>query len=496
MTVSASVERRAEIAVRLSLGASRARVIRQLVTESVILSTLGGVLGLATLWVVMTALRRIPTTAFVRPDLGTVVFTMGVALGTGILCGLAPALNATRSGVAAALKSTTTGASQRSRLHQTFVVVQVMFTQPLLMFVGMMIGSAMLETKRPLPDGVAERVLRLHVDIMSIRGSATEKARATDRLELRLAQAAGVTAVLPDPAPLRVATLGVRPEDRGSTGGGADPVSSQIRVMTPGYFNLIGVPLVRGTDSVTASDTSAAIIIGSNLARRLWGESDPIGRRFSEISPSRTLKRDLVVTGVYDSRYFAQSQPELVFRPVAKLRFGEYLIRTAAPASNLIDSVRRIVREELPLAQISSLVTMEQFETEASQNARALNAGLAACAALVLLLSSIGLYGSVALGVRQRRREIGVRMALGARAEQVVGLFYTNGVRLGVIGLVLGLPMSVAASNIVDKQVAATSHALVGGLIALVVLVVASIATLIPAVRAARVNPVISLQSE
>ena len=266
--------------------------------------------------------------------------------------------------------------------------------------------------------------------------------------------------------------------------------------MTPGYFNLIGVPLVRGSDITTSSDTSATTIIGSDLARRLWGEMDPIGRRFSEISPSRTLKRDLVVGGVYDSRNFAKSQPELVFRPVAKLRFGEYLIRTAAPASSLTDSVRRIVREELPLARISSLVTMEQFEAEASQNARALDAGLAACGALVLLLSSIGLYGSVALGVRQRRREIGVRMALGARAEQVVGLFYANGVRLGIIGLVLGLPMSVAASSVVDKQVAATSHALVGGVIALVVLVVASIATLIPAARAARVNPVISLQSE
>jgi ABC-type antimicrobial peptide transport system permease subunit len=138
---------------------------------------------------------------------------------------------------------------------------------------------------------------------------------------------------------------------------------------------------------------------------------------------------------------------------------------------------------------------MKQFETEASQNARALNAGLAACGALVLFLSSIGLYGSVALGVRQRRREIGIRMALGARAEQVVRLFFGNGVRLGIIGLILGLPVSIAASNLLEQGVT-TGHAIIGGVIALVVLVVASVATLIPAVRAARVNPVISLQSE
>ena len=280
------------------------------------LSACGGVLGLVTLWGVMVALRRIPTAAFFRPDLGTVVFTMCVALGTGIVCGLAPALHATRGGVAAALKDTTTGASRRSRLHHTFVVVQVMSTQPLLMFVGMIIGAAMLEIKQPLPDGVPERVLKLHVDIASIPGSATEKARATDRLELRIAQAAGCDIRLcPSPCPFELRRSAFGAEDRGSTAGAADPVSSQMRVMTPGYFDLIGVPLLRGSDIATSSDTSATIIIGSDLARRLWGETDPIGRRFSEISPSRTVKRDLVVSGVYDSRYFAKGQPDVGIPP-------------------------------------------------------------------------------------------------------------------------------------------------------------------------------------
>src|SRR5205823_6607350 len=118
----------------------------------------------------------------------------------GIVSGLAPALHATRSGVAAAMKDTTAGATRRSRLHQTFVVVQVMLTQPLLMFVGMFIGAAMLDIKQPLPAGIRERVLKLHVDIASMPGSAAEKARATDRLELRIAQTAGVTSVVPEPA--------------------------------------------------------------------------------------------------------------------------------------------------------------------------------------------------------------------------------------------------------------------------------------------------------
>jgi hypothetical protein len=459
------------------------------------LSACGGALGLATLWGVTVLLRRIPTTAFFRPDVGTVAFTMSLAVGTGILCGLAPALHATRTGVAAALKDTTTGASRRSRLHHRFVIGQVALTQPLLMVVGMFIGAAMLETKQPLSDAVAERVLRLRVDVAAIRGTPKEKGRALDRLQLRIAQTAGVTAVLPEPAPVCVTRLGVRPDDRGANAAAADPVSAQMWITAPGYFNLIGVPLLRGSDVTTSSDTSTAIVIGSDLARRLWGAADPIGRRFGEIASVRPGNRTLVVSGVYDSRYFDRSQPLRVFHSVVKLQSGEYLIRTAAPAAALVDSIRRIVRDELRSAPITSLITMKQFEIEASRNARALNGGLAACAALVLFLSSIGLYGSVALGVRQRRREIGVRMALGARTEQVVTLFFGNGLRLGVTGLVLGLPISFAASNLLERGVA-MDHALVGGAIALVVLVVASVATLIPAIRAARVNPVISLQSD
>lgn len=495
LVVSGSIERRAEIAVRLSLGASRVRVMRQLLTESVLLSACGGALGLAALWGVTVALRRIPMTAFFEPDLGTVAFTMSLAVGTGILCGLAPALHATRGGVATALKDTAAGASRRSRLHQTFVIGQVTLTQPLLMFVGMFIGAAMLDAKQPLPGGVPEHVLKLRVDIPSIRGSSAEKVRAMDRLERRIAQTGGVTAVLPGPEPIRPATLSVQRDDRGANARVVNPVSAQLWGAPSGYFDLIGVRLLRGGDDVGSSDTSTAIIIGSDLARRLWGGADPIGRRFSEIGRSSRGSRGFVVSGVYDSRYFDRSQPVLVYRPVATLHSGEFLIRTAAPASSVIDSIRRIVREELPSASITSLTTMKDFETEESRNVRALNAGLAACGGLVLFLSAIGLYGSVALGVRQRRREIGVRLALGARPDQVVGLFFGNGLRLGAIGLVLGLPISIGASNLLEQGVA-TSHAIVGSVIALLVLLVASVATLIPAVRAARVNPVISLQSE
>jgi predicted permease len=502
LVVSASVGRRQEIAVRLSLGASRARVIRQLLTESIVLATFGGVLGLAAYWGVIVALSQVPDAAFFAPDLGTVAFTLCVALGTGILCGLAPALHATRAGVATALKDTNMGATRRSRLQHTFVVAQVMLTQPLLLVVGLIVGMLLSELRRPLPDGISDHVLRLAVDVESAPGSFAEHRAAVDRLVLRIRETPGVVSVLPEPANLGNAMLAVRAEDRGSVARAGNPVVSLMKAVTPGYFDMIGVPLVRGSDVKSSSDTSRTIIIGSDLARRWWGDADPIGRRLIQFARPEMPMRDLVVSGVYDSRYIDKGNSSSTFRAVTNMSAGAYLIRTAVPASELVSPLRAIAREELPSAPIPPLLTLAQIETEYMRNQRALQGGVGACGALVLLLSSIGLYGAVALSVGQRRREIGIRMALGARAGQVVALFYAKGVRLGIIGLVLGLPVSVAASYVLISEGdrgqidTAPSRVLVGGIIALAVLVVASIATLIPAMRAARVNPVTALRTE
>ena len=333
-------------------------------------------------------------------------------------------------------------------------------------------------------------------------GSSTQKGAALERLLQRLAETPGVTTVLPEPFLVRNATLTVRAEDRGSVVGAAHPVTAKIKVATPGYFDLTGVPLVRGSDVTLSSDTSATIIIGSDLARQAFGDADPMGRRFTELSSPQGVKRDFVVSGMYDSQYYDRGNSALVFRVVTNLTSGAYLIRTTVPASDFVSSIRRIVREELPSTPIASLETLAQVETREMRTQRAVQAGIAACGALILLLSSIGLYGAVALGVGQRRREIGVRMALGARAGQVVALFYGGGVRLGVIGLVLGLPISLVAFSFVTSGGPASgtidtapSMVLVGAIIAGLVLVVASVATLIPATRAARVNPVIALRS-
>jgi putative ABC transport system permease protein len=499
LVVSASIGRRQEIAVRLSLGASRARVIRQLLTESVLLAVMGGSLGLFVYWLVVVAISRIPIADFFRPDLGTVAFTMCVALGTGVLCGLAPALHATRDGVATALKDSASSATRRSRLQHAFVIAQVMFTQPLLLLVASAIGGLMLETKEPLRNGTQAFVLQLQVDLTTMPGS--QRGTAIERVVRRIGEQPGVISVLPRPMRLGSMTLDVRADDRRRAGSATGPRTVEMDIVMPGYFDMIGVPLLRGNDVASSvTDTSATVIIGSDLARRLWGDADPIGRLFTQVSPAQTVRRDIVVSGVYDSRYFDKTGQATVYRAVKNLSSDTYLIRTAVPASDLAALIRRIVREELPSTPIAQLTTLAQVEAADIREKKSIQAGAAACGALVLLLSSIGLYGAVAVGVGQRRREIGVRMALGARAGQVVTLFYAGGVRLGIVGLVLGLPVSLVANYLLsvnnNNPDTTPDIALVGGVVAIVVLAVASVATLIPATRAARVNPVIALRSE
>jgi hypothetical protein len=462
---------------------------------------IGGALGLLVYWLIVVAISRIPIAEFFRPDLGTVAFTMCVALGTGILCGLAPALHATKDGVATALKDTAGGATRRSRLQHAFVVAQVMLTQPLLLLVASAIGGLIMETKEPLHNGTREHVLELRVDMSTIAGSPAQRGAAMERLARRIGEHPGVVATLPQPERLGSATLGVRAEDRRPAASATDAATVEMDMVMPGYFDLVGVPLLRGDDmAANASDTSRTVIIGSDLARKLWGDADPIGRHLTQLSPARTVKRDIVVSGVYDSRYFNKTGRATVYRAIQKFATDGYVIRTAVPASDLVASIRRVVREELPSTPIAQLATLADVEAADIREKRSIEAGAAACGALVLLLSSIGLYGAVALGVGQRRREIGVRMALGAGAGQVVGLFYAAGLRLGVLGLLLGLPVSLVANYSMNSKTTnpdtTPSIALIGGIVAIIVIVVASVATLIPATRAARVNPVAVLGSD
>jgi hypothetical protein len=289
----------------------------------------------------------------------------------------------------------------------------------------------------------------------------------------------------------------VHPADRGSLARASEPVGGTIEMTSPGYFRILDIPILRGRELV-AGDTNV-VVIGDDLARALWGAADPIGRRFQQQSVERPSS-DLVVVGVYDSRV-ATTRGSAVTRVYTSQQLGlndSFLIRTAGPAAAAIEPIRVIARQEVPSLPIGRAQSLEQTAEAMRTEAWQVSAAAAGAGLLALLLASIGLYGVVSLAVGQRKREIGIRMALGARPRQVVTMLFASGVRLSIIGLFLGVPFSLVALRMLATQarMPETSLAGIGFGIVAVVLAVSSLATWIPARHASTIDPAMTLRSE
>jgi predicted permease len=497
LIVGAAVARRHEIAVRLSLGASRLRVVRQLVTENTLLALGGGVLGVTIYGVIAAVVMRYAPDVDLAPDWKTFAFTAVIAIGTGMLFGLSPALNATRSGVADVLKDSGSGHSSRTRLQRVFVVAQIALTQPLLAGLAMMLGFIPLAAGK-MANNVDQRLMVLRVDFGSVNDTSRATRNAAQRLIDQLRMIPGIVDIVPDAIYARTSRLVVHPDDRGASIAAAEPFQIVVVGARPRYFSLVDMPMVRGRDFIDTDAPWQSVVIGSDVARRLWGGSDPIGKRF-QVSETRGLARELVVVGVYDAQYeTTRGKADQIFVMQDDAQVNGLLIRTNGPAAAVIDSVRKTVRRVSPTAPIGWIGTVASMRESSREEIMLISTGATGAGVLVLLLASLGLYGVVALTVGQRQREIGIRMALGARAGQVVGRLFVGGVRISAIGLLFGLPLSIVALRVL---LAATrgpqiSMTLVGAGIAAAVLIVASLATWIPARRAATINPVIALRAE
>jgi cell division protein FtsX len=241
------------------------------------------------------------------------------------------------------------------------------------------------------------------------------------------------------------------------------------------------------------------VVIGADLARSLLGGVNPIGRYLEAAAPGGQTRRYLV-TGVYDSRLIGETDQPVLYRPVRNWGPEQYVVRTSLPAEELMIPIRRAIRAELPTTPIESWRTMSEY-TASQGTPRIAVAVITGTVTIVLLISCIGLYGVVSLAVVQRRREIGIRMALGARARAVVALFYRSGMKLTVLGLLCGLPISVAGGYLAESMEeldlqGSPNMLLIGAGVAAVMLIVASLATVFPARRAATVDPVTVLRSD
>jgi predicted permease len=516
LMVAAAIGRRHEIAVRLSLGASRVRILRQLVTESTVLAVVGGAIGLTIAWLALTWMSKTDSNGFdLAPDAGTFVFVFALSLVTGIVFGLSPALHATRGDVANALRDSGAASTKRSRLQRVFVGAQIVFSQPLLVFLGALLALVVADY-RPLSREMSSRVIAVELRPLTGTGATGQRIEAVDPLIARVAERPEVLGAVPEANGFDVRSV-VVPDGPARSAADTVPTILTLEAAAPGWFSLVDVPIILGRD-VSFADTATAdyrVVIGSDVARALWGSGSPVGRTLA--SPAlRGLGQDsitITVVGVYDATHalpgmswsgggvrgsMSASQSRVYTARGKHWRHDRVLVRTRGPAEPFLPELRRFVREAAPSLPVSSMQTLAQADAKVYRD-RLRSAMLAGAAgALALLLASLGLYGVVSLAVQQRTREIGIRIAVGAQPAAVARMFLASGVRVSVVALILGLPLSVIGLKVAVSRGIVIAPGIdvymIGAVIAGILLTIASAATWMPARRAARVDPAMTLR--
>jgi predicted permease len=512
LMLSRSAARRKEIAIRLAMGASRGRIVRQLLTESVLLFLCGGTAGLLlAAWFTDLLLGFKPPVPFtLELDLGfdwrVLTFTLLVSLVTGIVFGLAPALQASRADVLPALKDETAGGGyRRSRLRSLFVIGQVAISLVLLVSTGLFLRS--LQHARSLDPGMnPENVINVGFDL-SIQGYDEERGKQFYRqLMERVSALPGVqSAALARNVPLTGGNmeLGINVEGR-EPPQGSRSFHTDFNVIGPKYFSALGINLLRGRDFDERDKEGAprVAVVNETMARRFWPGEDAIGKRFylGQLSDGEPVE---IVGIVRDGKYRTLGEDP---RPYFYLSSGqEYQpqmtlhVRTdAGNAANVLAALRHEVDSidrTIPFLDVMPLtraigVSLIPIKVASS---------VAGFFGLVgLLLAAVGIFGVVSFSVSQRTREIGIRTALGAQPTDVLKLIIAQGMRLAIIGVVLGLLASIAVTRLLASLLYgisatdAVTFIAVSGLLVLIALV----ASYIPARRATRVDPVTALRYE
>jgi predicted permease len=521
LLLARATARQKEIAVRLALGASRLRLIRQLLTESLLLAGAGGALGLLfALWgggflLALVGSGRNPVFLNLTLDLRALGFTAAVALLAAILFGLVPAWRATRADLTPTLKGgAPAGGSARMGLGKTLVVAQVALSLTLLIGAGLFVRS--LAKLKGLDAGFKpENVLLVSTDPRLIGYQGKQVSALYQRLLERFKTIPGVRSATLTRSGLlsegRMANLGAlhiqgrpaRPlESFGKTSQFDLPFDCRVG---PEFFETVGMTILRGR-SFTAQDFTAQAdenapkntVISETFARHYFGATDPLGQRFG-FSAGKSDEFEIVGV-VKDAKHnsLREPSPRAFYVPDFSRRDTTFQLRAVTDPTGLIAAVRQAAREvdaNLPLYNIKTLAT--QVDESLAQE-RLISVVSSVFGLLSLLLASIGLYGIMAYAVSQRTRELGIRMALGARRSLVLLMVLRQGMTLVLLGIGLGLAVSLSGSRIVASQLfgitATDPLTFVGAPILL--LTVALVACCAPARRATKVDPLIALRQE
>lgn len=507
--------RQQEIAVRLSLGAARGRIVRQLMTETALLAVVGGAAGLAlaswatTLLLVMISRGRSPIVLDVAPNARTLAFAAAATIVTAALCGVLPALGATRA-VQSGLKLSASGADRmRSIWGRTMVAAQVALLVVLLTSAGLFTRS--LQKLRAIDAGFQQDQV-LVVNLSTGPTFSRERRRALHAdLYARLGSLPGVRSVsmsmdTPPAGELSMCTgievpgRQVAPEDA--------PCHNFVG---PRFFETMGIPVLAGRDFEAGDDERAQqrVIISESVARRYWGDADPIGRQMIVGgSVPRTRVSASIIGVVRDVRYASlrADAPLMIYRPArqeADAPANTFLIRTSPLTVDALTSpLRAEIRAAAPGLPPPSVVRLEDRVAAALVEERMLATLSSAIGALAAILAAIGIYSTVAAAVVRRQREIGIRMALGARPAEMSRMVISEAFATVGVGLALGIPAAIAAVLLARSVLAGALFQLSPTdplnllSVAVVILVIASFAAYVPARRASRIDPVAAIKYE
>lgn len=523
LLMSRALARRSEFAVRAAIGASVDRLVRQMLTESSVLAASGGVLGIILAVVAAPLLvRLVPTSlpiAEVPPtDLRMLAGTLLLTIGVGIAFGLLPALRVCSKADGSALKDGARGGTSRGteRLRSSLVVAEIVASVVLIVSVGLL-TQALLNVQRVDPGFKADNVLTVRTTLPRIKyAKAAQREqfyqRVLDDVEglpgvqsaayisfLPMVMGGGVWPVLstvPDPgSPQRFMAPDPKNERRAS-----------LRFVTPGFFSTLRTPILRGRD-VSADDTpttTAVAVVSESLVRQYFPDRDPLGQQFAFAFKVRTIVGvvgDIRVRGLEADT----SEPQ-VYLPAAQFTDGDPLfyapqdlaIRASVPVTTLVPAVRAIIAAADPLLPIINVRTLEDIVSLETASRVVQLRVLGAFAAAAFLLAAVGIHGLLAFSVSTRSREIGVRIALGAKAHDIMRMVLGRSAAMALVGVVIGAALAYAAGRSMQALLFGVDPADPAVFLAAILLAVAMtmLGSLLPAWRALRIDPIAATRSE
>jgi putative ABC transport system permease protein len=514
LLLARSTVRYKEITIRSAIGAGRSQLIRQLLTESLLLSVIGGGIGLMlAVWgtglIASVGSRINPMLQDVHVDMRVLFFTLGISVITGVAFGLAPALQISKPNLTESLKEGGRGSGtpgSRNRLRSVLVVSEIAMTLVLLVCAGLLMRTV-LRLQNVDTGFNAHNVLAMNIGLPAIKYPKPEDRVAffkqvTEHIAaVPGVKAVGTTSVLPlsDNFDGRGLAIEDQPRPRG------EEMSVDLYITTPGYLKAMEIPLLSGR-AITeqdVSDSPDAVLINKTMAGQLWPNQSPIGRRVMFVGDEKKAEPWRTIVGIVSdvSQYAVDKKaPMQMYVPLAQFptSFNSIVVKTEGDPMSMIGAVRREILAVDKDQAVFNLTTLEQLHGESILLRRFFMVLLLVFAAVALVLAAVGIYGVMSYVASQRTHEIGIRMALGAQAKDVLKLIIGNGMFLALIGVAMGIAGALALTRLLAGLlfgVAATDSltfiSVSTGLVA-----IALVACYIPARRATKVNPLVALHYE